>query len=215
LSPLSTLYRTKEEMTVAQLTPLWARELANEGEDSKQWEQGLLHLFMDDCINGRLDNAGPFRDGQRSALRLITPENKAGIIDGRQLREFIGVGLPPDFLDRLLVLKEAALDFARRRQLPPPSWWTDYADTPTTNGTTGDPVPPIASVEPQSLGKRPRIREFFIEHYPEGVPDPAHSPRKALKHALIEWDRNLSPLDYGTLKKAIDEYNASLAKPGT
>jgi hypothetical protein len=28
-------------------------------------------------------------------------------------------------LNRIVVMKEAALDFARRHELPPPSWWTD------------------------------------------------------------------------------------------
>ena len=80
-------------------------------------------------------------------------------------------------------MKEAVLDFARRHQLPPPSWWTDQLDltaksTPASQATTADVADPVAKDVSQSVGKQPRIWEYFKEHYPEGVPDPAHCPRK-------------------------------------
>ena len=59
-------------------------------------------------------------------------------------------------------------------------------------------------------GKHLRIKEYLAEYYPEGVDGPAYVPRRGLQKKLIEWDQSLKPLDNGTLKKAIDEYNASL-----
>ncbi len=61
------------------------------------------------------------------------------------------------------------------------------------------------------VGKRPRIKVYLAEHHPKGVPSPAHCPRKILRSDLLDWDSNLAPLDEGTLKLAIDEFNASLA----
>ncbi len=82
---MSIIFRTKEWMTVAQLVRCWAGELATLEVDRQQSEQDLLHTLMEDIINGRLDQAGPFREDQRSGLRLITPENKAGFVEGHQL----------------------------------------------------------------------------------------------------------------------------------
>jgi hypothetical protein len=150
---------------------------------------------MEDIVNGRLDNSGPFREDQRSGLRLITPENKAAFIEGRQLRDLAPVDPENRWvLDYVVVMREAALDFAKRRQLSAPSWWTNGTDTPTTYNSTGTSnTVPITRVESQTLGKTPRIKKYLIEHYPEGVPDPARCPRKALKKALLEWDQSLSP----------------------
>jgi hypothetical protein len=61
-----------------------------------------------------------------------------------------------------------------------------------------------------ALGKRPRIKRYLAEWYPAGVPDPAHCPRKALKGRLLEAEPGLKPLDEGTLKTAIDEYNRDI-----
>ena len=73
-------------MTIAQLAGAWSSELAEGGEDLKQCEQNLVHILMEDILNGRLDDSGPLRDdGQRLGLRLITPEHKAGFIKGPQL----------------------------------------------------------------------------------------------------------------------------------
>jgi hypothetical protein len=62
--------------------------------------------------------------------------------------------------------------------------------------------------EPKALGKRPRIKALLAKLYPEGVPDPAHCPRKGLQRKLLTLDPGLQPLDDDTLKKAVDEYNA-------
>jgi hypothetical protein len=42
-----------------------------------------------------------------------------------------------------------------------------------------------------------------------GVPDPAHCRRKALRADLLKRDPDLDPLDLKTLKHAIDKYNLS------
>lgn len=60
--------------------------------------------------------------------------------------------------------------------------------------------------------KRSRIKEYLARHYPNGVPEPGHVPRQTLKSCLIEWDKSLKPLDDDTLKRAIDEHNASVKK---
>jgi hypothetical protein len=62
------------------------------------------------------------------------------------------------------------------------------------------------------LGKQhrviPLLAEMFPkERYPDGVPDPAHCPRKALKADLLKRDPSLFPLDEATLKLAIEAYN--------
>lgn len=61
------------------------------------------------------------------------------------------------------------------------------------------------------LGKRPRIKAYLKNTFPKGVPAPSLCPRKALQVDLIKWDKSLAPLDQGTLKTAIDEYNAKLS----
>ncbi len=212
---MSKIFRTKEWMTVAQLGRCWAGELATAEVDRQQSEHFLLHTLMEDIINGRLDNAGPSREDQRSGLSFIMAGNKPRITEGRELCDLFPLD-PANrwMLDHIVVMKEAVLDFAVRRELPAPSWWTSSVDAPTTFSIPGSTLAtPIAKVEPRNLGKTPRIRQYLAERYPEGVPAPGHCPRKALKDKLIEWDRSLSPLDGSTLKKAIDEHNTRVMKP--
>ena len=86
---MSKLFRAERWLTVAQLTGAWSFELAESGEDPKQCEQNLVHILMEDILNGRLDDSGPLVDGRRLGLRLITPENRAAFIEGPQLLEEI------------------------------------------------------------------------------------------------------------------------------
>ena len=39
-------------------------------------------------------------------------------------------------LVRIVIMKEAVLDFAKRREIPPPSWWTDGTSVSTDAGVT-------------------------------------------------------------------------------
>lgn len=67
-------------------------------------------------------------------------------------------------LDRVLVLKEAALDFAKRRQLPAPSGWANGADTPTGfSSTSVTTAIPTAKVKPRAFGKTPRIEKYLTK----------------------------------------------------
>jgi hypothetical protein len=59
----------------------------------------------------------------------------------------------------------------------------------------------------QALGKRPRIKAHLAKLFPDGVPDPAYCNRKELIRELLKIDPGLKPLDDGTLKTAIEEYN--------
>ena len=211
---MSKLFRTKEGMTIAQLAGAWSSELAEGGEDPKQCEQNLVHILMEDILNGRLDDSGPLRDdGQRLGLRLITPENRAGFIEGRQLLDLIHAD-QAWALHNVLVMKEAVLDFAQRHQLPSPSWWADSASMPTTEAQNDRKVnePNSGAAPSRSLGKQPRILKYLSEHFPNGVPEPGLCPRRILKSDILEWDPYLDPLDEATLKKAIEKHNAGLIK---
>jgi hypothetical protein len=210
---MSRLFRTKEYLTIAQLTVAWAVELAEAGEDPSHCTRNLAHILMEDIVNGRLDNLGPLSEGRRLGVALITPECKAGFIEGGQFRDLFrtGQGWIPHYV---VIMKKATLDFARRRRLPPPSWWTDSEETPTPspNDTTSDATAGSGEEPLPSLGKQPRIAKYLMEHFPDRVPDPGRCPRKDLKQAILKWDPTLRPLDEATLKKAIDKHNASLAK---
>jgi len=212
---VSKLFRTKEGMTIAQLTGVWSSELAEGGEDAKQYEQNLVHILIEDILNGRLDGSGPLRDdGQRLGVRLITPEHKAGFIKGPQLHELIHIDRSR-VLRNVLVMKEAVLDFAQRHHLPSPSWWADSPNTPTEvpNDTKVKVAKSNAeALASRSVGKQPRILKYLSEHFPDGVPEPGLCPRRILKSDILEWDPRLDPLDEATLKKAIEKHNAGLIK---
>src|SRR6516165_10010404 len=202
-------------MTIAQLTGAWSSELAEGGEDPKQCEQNLVHILMEDILNGRLDGSGPLRDdGQRLGLRLITPEHKAGFIKGPQLHELIHIDRSR-VLRNVLVMKEAVLDFAQRHHLPSPSWWADSPNPPpeVPNDTKVKVAKSNAeALASRSVGKQPRILKYLSEHFPDGVPEPGLCPRRILKSDILEWDPRLDPLDEATLKKAIEKHNAGLTK---
>jgi len=201
-------------MTIAQLTRAWNPELAEDGEDPRNCEQDLIHLLLEDIINGRLDNSGPLVDGRRLGLRGVTPEYKAAFVEGPQLVELIR-GDKAFVLHNILVMKEAVLDFARRHQLHSPSWW---ADSPSTcaevpNDTKVNVAQPNAeALASPSVGKQPRILKYLSGHFPDGVPQPGLCPRGKLKTDILKWDSDLSPLDETTLKSAIDRYNADFSK---
>jgi len=209
---MSKLFRTKGWMTIAQLTGAWSSELVEGGEDPKQCEQNLVHILMEDILNGRLDDSGPLHYGQRLGVRLITPENGAAFIEGPKLHDLIrtkAAWLP----HYVVVMKEAVLDFAQRYQLPSPSWWIDSSSTSTKvpTGTKVNVVEPN-TVASGSAGKQPRILKYLSEHFPDGVPEPGLCPRNTLKSDLLKWDPDLEPLDEATLKRAIERYNAGLVK---
>jgi hypothetical protein len=166
--------------------------------------------LLEDILNGRLDNSGaPQDDGQRLGLGLITPEYKAVLIKGSQLRELIQTDRSW-VLHYVVVLKEAVLDFARRHQQSSPSWWAEPLETSpqATNEEAGGAAKGGTSLR----GKQARIIEYLARRFPSGVPEPPLQPRNILKDDVLTADRTLERLDEATLKKAIDTYNASLGK---
>ena len=120
---MSILFRTKKWLTISQLARAWAAEIPGAERDPQQFEQQLVHLLLEDIVNTRLDDTGPLVDGRRLGLRFVTPEGGAGFLDGGQVKDLIlPGGVWTYHLDRIIVLKEAVLDFARRHELPRPSW---------------------------------------------------------------------------------------------
>jgi hypothetical protein len=45
---VSKLFRTKDSLTIAQLTAAWGPELLEGEEDPKQFEQDLTHILLED-----------------------------------------------------------------------------------------------------------------------------------------------------------------------
>ena len=160
---MSILFRTKGWLTIAQLARAWTPELPGAERDLQQFEREFVHLLLEDIVNKRLDDTGPLVDGRRLGLRLITPDCRAGFLDGDQARDLLLPGGVWTFhLDRIVVMKEAALDFARRHGLPPPSWWSDavaVATEPSNHLPPHDTIPKPGAVSKNSAkagSKRPR-----------------------------------------------------------
>jgi hypothetical protein len=201
------LFRSKNWLTVAQIAQAWGAELARDEPGANDHKDNLVHMLFEDIANGRLDNCGPLCDGRRLGLRIITPDHKPGFIEGRQLiklifqnREFA--------LHRIVIMKEALLDFAKRHQLPAPTWWRDDVASPVDVGGTGADASPKIS---RPLGKQPRVIEYLREHFPDGVPPPGLCPRQSLISEILKSDKTLKSLDNATLKKAIDAYNSTVS----
>jgi hypothetical protein len=157
---MSILFRKQEALTIAQLTRSWAPEVSNAGQRDESI-QDLGHILVTDILNGRLDDSGPFRKDQCSGLRLITPDNRAGIIKGSDVHSLLR-SLPVSWaIHHILVTKEAVLDFATRRQIPPPSWWTDSTSVlPDAGVTTKDTQSTAASpIAAPTHSARPRGRK--------------------------------------------------------
>jgi hypothetical protein len=165
---VSILFHTKGWLTLYQLARAWAAELPGAERDPKVSEQNLAQLLLEDVVNGRLDDAGPPVEGQRLGLRIVTPDFRAGFVEGRQILDVLRSGGDAEFLaHRIVVMKEAALAFAQRHNLPPPSWWQNGAvDLPITasegiNETaalkSGTPIENSANLaSPRSRGREPK-----------------------------------------------------------
>jgi len=182
---LAILYRTRAWLTLAQLLPAWAKELAGSSSNASEAERDLTHILIEDIINGRLDDAGPLENDRRLGLRLITPENRAGYIKGHQARELLfhkGQKVTPSAFafaaNRLLVTKEAVLDFAQRHELPLPSWWINAVQVYNGKVASG------RNKAQQPRGRRrpaiERAQSAIEALYSNGVPDQATEPNSAL-----------------------------------
>jgi hypothetical protein len=211
---MSILFRTKEWLTVAQLARAWTAEIPGAKQDPQQFEQELVHLLLEDIVNKRLDDTGPLAEGRRLGLRVITSDGRAGFLEGHQVQDL----LLPDgaltfFLHRIVVMKEAALDFARRHELPLPSWWTDAfaASTKPANHLTPDgiiPIPCAASQNPVGAGlSRPRTGQDDLPPISRGIRHQRACPRpqsqnictKARTYSTTDKTRGGIPFEKGAL----------------
>src|SRR5260370_10883937 len=185
---MSILFRTKGWLTVAQLARAWTAEILGAEQDPQQFEQELVHLVLEDIVNKRLDDAGPLAEGRRLGLRLITPDGRAGFLEGHQVRDLILPGGASSFLlNRIVVMKEAALDFARRHELPSPPWWTDAfaASTKPANHLAPDGTIRPIGVKPEgSKVDRMAAQSAKIEAGHVHLPNNAPWLRRVLPEAL-------------------------------
>jgi hypothetical protein len=218
---MSILFRTKGWLTVAQLARAWSAEIPGAKQDLQQFEQDLVHLLLEDIVNKRLDDAGPLAEGRRLGLRVITPEGRAGFLEGHQVRDLVPAGGALTFLlNRIVVMKEAALDFARRHELPPPSWWTDaFAASPkpanhlAPDGTI--PIPKAASKSPvEARLRRPRgPRPKKLEQVKEAMRDDIRCGRRTVEDLREMREKELAA-QYGDVsrdtarraRKAVSEF---------
>jgi hypothetical protein len=118
------LDRAEGWLRLARLVPAWANELADATGSPSALEGDLWHYLHEDAINGLLDDSGPLINGSRLGLRFIDSSGRGVYVNGRLLfgkmhLPFRGMG------QRILVAKEAVLDFALRHGVPPPSSGSD------------------------------------------------------------------------------------------
>ena len=156
----------------------WGFELAKVGEEPNRSQTALQHVLLEDIINGRLDHTGPLQDGRKRGLHLEFG-GRAYFVEGHEIRTLMASD-PSLSLHRILIMKEAVLDFAKRREIPPPSWWTDVSTDAgvTTKGThsiAASPIPaPTHSAGPR--GRRPKkldqVKEAMREDIRRGQKTP-------------------------------------------
>src|SRR5258708_19317440 len=116
---LPILLRAEEALTIARLAHAWAPELPGAEADPPRCERALIDLLVRDALNGRFDNAGPLREGERLGLRQILPDYRVCFLKGEEVKGLISIcGNGPFLWNRILLIKKAALDFSSRRQLP-------------------------------------------------------------------------------------------------
>jgi len=161
---MSILFRSQKCLTIFQLTRAWGLELAKGGGEPEQLVHDLTHILMQDIVNGHLDDSGPLWEGRRSGVGCITPDYKVGLIEGHHLLGLAKSELTRNWaLHNVLVMKEAVLDFASRREIPPPSWWTDgHSISPDAGICSRRSWPPAMGLVARPLARRetPSCRKF-------------------------------------------------------
>jgi hypothetical protein len=136
------VFHTKGWLSLPQLVDAWGAELATVGEEPSRSQTALQHVLLEDIINGRLDHTGPLQGGRNSGLHLEFG-GRAHFVEGHEIGTLMA---DPSFtLHRILIMKEAVLDFAKRREIPPPSWWTDRTSVSTDSGVTTKSAHSIAA----------------------------------------------------------------------
>jgi hypothetical protein len=115
--------RAEQWLTLAQLVPAWANELADATRSPSQLERDLWQCLHEDAIIGFLDHCGPFRKGRRLGLGFIDDNGPFQYVSGRRLGT---VHFPfRKRGHRIFLARKAMLAFARRHGVPPPSMWSD------------------------------------------------------------------------------------------
>jgi hypothetical protein len=111
------VFRTKEWLSLPQLVDAWGSELAKVGEEPNRSQNALQHVLLEDIINGRLDYTGPLQDGRKRGLHLEFG-GRAYFVEGHEIRTLMASD-PWFSLHRIVIMKEAVLDFAIARCTPP------------------------------------------------------------------------------------------------
>jgi hypothetical protein len=147
---LSSLYRTKASLILAELLPAWAKELAADEIEIAQVEQDLTGVLIDDIVHGYLDDKGPLKDDLCVGVRFIKSNGAVMDVRGHQIGEMLEreATSPARFkrlCHRIVVMREAVLDFARRRELAPPSWWSKKTIFSTDKGALELDAPSLAN----------------------------------------------------------------------
>jgi Bacterial regulatory proteins, gntR family len=191
-------------LTIAQLSRAWTAEILGAERDPQQFEQELVHLLLEDIVNKRLDDAGPLVEGRRLGLRIVTPDRRAGFLDGDQARDLLLPGGAWTFhLDRIVVLKEAALDFAHRHALPPPSWWSDAVATSTK---PADQLPPDDVIK---IPSAPSKNRASLKRRRGAKPEKLERVKEAMKNDIRQGRRTVAELSNMREKDLAAEYNVS------
>jgi hypothetical protein len=157
VTPVPIVFRTKEWLSLPQLVDAWGPELAKVGEEPNRSQTALEHVLLEDIINGRLDYTGQLEAGRKRGLHLEFG-GRAHFVEGHEIRTLMA---DPSFsLHRILIMREAVLDFAARREIPPPSWWTDGNSISPDAGVTtkGAPSIPASPMQAPTHSARPRGR---------------------------------------------------------
>jgi hypothetical protein len=178
---VSLLYRAEQWLTIAQLVRAWANELADANSSASQLESDLWHYLRDDVINGLFDDSGPLRNGSRLGLRVIDHRSsQPPYVAGRLLFGKMHLPFRPKG-DHILVAKEAVLNFAQRREVPPPSWWSDA----TKGGNELSRAPEELKPAPDAIINQ-EIRFVYTDAGAAGRKQPNIKELPAAVHPLLE-----------------------------
>jgi hypothetical protein len=199
---VSILYSIQPSLTLAELIPAWAKELAGGRTSVSQPE--LWRCFYEDTINGHLDVVGPRRS---LGLAFIDRNGRAKYVRGRLLIGQMNIPFVR-MADRILVMKEAVLDFARRRRLPPPSWWAKKTGASKKRKNAGPSGAQQQSGDASPRGRKPKadwdggIKDFIFQQLDyHGWPQTGDS----------EWNCQ-AQVEAAVRKFIEDKYNISLSE---
>jgi hypothetical protein len=118
--------RAEQWLTLAQLVPAWANELADASHSASQLERDLWQCLYEDARIGFLDHSGPRRNDRRRGLCIIDDNGRFQCISGRLLGT---VHFPFRRRGhRIFLARKAMLALARRHWVPPFSGWPDASE---------------------------------------------------------------------------------------